>query len=170
VRLGERTRWRDLYHRLLVMHWPRFLGVMALVYFLGNVVFALPYLVGDNAIANARPGAFGDAFFFSVQTMAMIGYGVMYPQTFYANVLMTLETLLGMVTVAIGAGLVFARVSRPTARVLLSTTLARSHLYKQRRTLRFSAQRSLDPSREPHHPADDARLLRRRAGSGGFPT
>src|SRR5215469_136611 len=105
VRLGERTRWRDLYHRLLVMRWPSFLGVMTLAYLLGNIVFAFLYLLGDHAIANARSGAFSDAFFFSVQTMATIGYGVMYPQSLYANVLMTLETLLGMITVAVGAGL-----------------------------------------------------------------
>jgi inward rectifier potassium channel len=120
IRLGERPSPRDLYHRLLIMNWPAFLAVMASVYLAGNLLFAVLYLVGDDAIANARPGAFTDAFFFSVQTMATIGYGVMYPQTLYANILMTLESLLGMVTVAIGAGLVFARVSRPTARVLFS--------------------------------------------------
>ena len=122
VRLGQRPRWRDIYHQLLVMGWPSFLAVMALSYLAGNLIFALFYLAGDDAIANARPGSFADAFFFSVQTMATIGYGVMYPQTVYANILMTLETLLGMVTVAIGAGVVFARVSRPTARVLFSTS------------------------------------------------
>jgi inward rectifier potassium channel len=120
VRLGQRPGWRDLYHRLLTMRWTSFLAALAAVYIAGNIVFALLYLLGDNVIANARPGSFADAFFFSVQTMATIGYGVMYPQGIYANLLMTLETLLGMITVAIAAGLVFARVSRPTARVLFS--------------------------------------------------
>ncbi len=120
VRLGQTRDLRDLYHALLTMRWPTFLGGMAAAYIGANVVFALLYLAGGKSIANARPGSFADAFFFSVQTMATIGYGVMYPQTLYANLLMTGESLLGMIAVAIGAGLVFARVSRPTARVLFS--------------------------------------------------
>ncbi len=121
VRLGEPSRrFRDLYHRLLTVKWPVFLAVMATTYIGANLLFALLYLAGGDDIANARPGSYADAFFFSVQTMATIGYGVMYPQTLYANVLMTVESLLGMIGVAIGAGLVFARVSRPTARVLFS--------------------------------------------------
>jgi inward rectifier potassium channel len=120
VRLGQRHQWSDLYHGLLTIGWPLFLCSMAIAYLGANLIFALLYLGGEDAIANARPGSFADAFFFSVQTMATIGYGVMYPQTVYANILMTLETLLGMIAVAIGAGIVFARVSRPTARVLFS--------------------------------------------------
>jgi inward rectifier potassium channel len=120
VRQGQPRGWRDVYHGLLTIGWPSFLAGLSSVYIAANVVFALLYMAGGDAIANARPGVFSDAFFFSVQTMATIGYGVMYPQTLYANLLMTVETLLGMITVAIAAGLVFARVSRPTARVLFT--------------------------------------------------
>ena len=121
VRLGQRSRgFRDIYHRLLTVKWPAFLAVMATTYIGANLFFAVLYLVGGDDIAHARAGSYADAFFFSVQTMATIGYGVMYPQTLYGNVLMTIESLLGMIGIAIGAGLVFARVSRPTARVLFS--------------------------------------------------
>ena len=83
-------------------------------------MFAALYLLQPGSIAKAHPGSFADAFFFSVQTMATIGYGVMAPATFYANLLMTLETAVGLMFVAMTTGLVFARFSRPTARVLFS--------------------------------------------------
>lgn len=124
LRLGQRRRpGSDLYHSLLVMSWTRLLATMALVYLSVNFGFAGLFLLGGDAIAHARPGSFADAFFFSVQTIATIGYGAMYPQTLYGNMLMTLESLLGMIGVATGAGLVFARVSRPTARVQFSQVI-----------------------------------------------
>lgn len=121
LRLGiERAWYADLYHRALTVSWPRFLSVGALVFLSVNTVFALLYLAQPGAVAKARPGNFGDAFFFSVQTMATIGYGRMWPATRYANLLMTAEVLLGLLTTALAAGLAFARFSRPTARILFS--------------------------------------------------
>jgi len=110
----------DAYHLLLTMPWRWFFGIQAAAYVLFNAVFALLYLAAPGSIANARPGSFTDAFFFSVQTMATIGFGVMAPATFYANVMVTVEALLGMASVAVAAGLIFARFSQPTARVLFS--------------------------------------------------
>ena len=60
-------------------------------------------------------------FFFSVQTMATIGYGQLYPQTLYGNLVVTLEVLLGMSALTLMTGVIFARFSRPTARVMFST-------------------------------------------------
>ena len=74
---------------------------------------------GDS-IENARPGSLADAFFFSVQTMATIGFGKMAPRTELANVLVTIESLTGLLGLALATGLVFAKFSRPTARVLFS--------------------------------------------------
>lgn len=112
--------WGDPYHLLLTIPWPGFLGLFAGLYVAANAVYALIYLAGGNCIANAEPGSFADAFFFSVQTMASIGYGAMYPRTFYANGVVTIEALMGLLTVAIVTGLAFARFSLPTARVLFS--------------------------------------------------
>jgi inward rectifier potassium channel len=112
--------WHDLYHLLLTMSWPAFLGLIWVLYAISNAVFALAYLAGGNCIHNARPGSFQDAFFFSVQTMATIGYGAMYPSTAYANWVVTLEAMVGLLGVAMVTGLAFARFSRPTARVLFS--------------------------------------------------
>ncbi|MGH2413448.1 MAG: ion channel, partial [Microcystaceae cyanobacterium] len=83
--------WRDPYHLLLTIPWSGFLALIALAYWTTNALFALIYLAGGNGIANAHPGSFLDAFFFSVQTLATIGYGAMYPQTTYANVVVTIE-------------------------------------------------------------------------------
>jgi inward rectifier potassium channel len=120
VRLHRQRQWRDVYHRMLTFSWPRFFLLMAVWYIGANVLFACLFLLDPNGIAEARPGSFEDAFFFSVQTVATIGYGVMHPQTLYANVIMTLETLCGLIGFAVMTGLIFARFSRPTARILFS--------------------------------------------------
>lgn len=112
--------WRDPYHLMLTIPWFGFLSLIGLSYILTNALFALLYLAGGDSIANAQPGSFLDAFFFSVQTLASIGYGAMYPQTVYANTIVTVEAMLGLVSVAVLTGLAFARFSRPTARVLFS--------------------------------------------------
>ena len=119
--IGLPPAWlRDLYHHTLRMGWCPFLLLGGIVYIALNAGFALVYLVEPGGIANARPGAFADAFFFSVQTMASIGYGQMYPRTTYANLVMTVEAASGLFILALATGLVFARFSRPTARILFS--------------------------------------------------
>ncbi|HWD58978.1 MAG TPA: ion channel [Stellaceae bacterium] len=121
IALGLRRPWfGDLYHRILTVGWPSFLGFSLVFYLAINFVFAVLYLLQPGAIVNARPGSFADAFFFSVETIATIGYGVMAPATVYANLLMTVESASGLLLVALTTGLVFARFSRPTARVLFS--------------------------------------------------
>ena len=110
----------DLYHRTLRMGWCSFLGAVLVLYIAANLLFALVYMLEPEGIGNARPGSFWDAFFFSVETFATIGYGQLYPATFYANFVMTAETAVGILFVAVATGLVFARFSRPTARILFS--------------------------------------------------
>jgi inward rectifier potassium channel len=121
VQTGARNGYLgDLYHLLLVSSWPRLFALLVIVYVVTNAFFALGYLVGGNSFEGAQPGSFADAFFFSVQTMATIGYGHWYPKTLWAHALVTVETLTGLVGVAMVAGLTFAKFSRPTARVLFS--------------------------------------------------
>jgi inward rectifier potassium channel len=121
VPVGLRREWfRDIYHRTLTISWPRFLVLALAVYIAANMIFAALYLLQPGSINNARPGVFADAFFFSVETIATIGYGVMSPATVYANLVMTVESAVGLLFVAMTTGLVFARFSRPTARVLFS--------------------------------------------------
>ncbi|MBE7382411.1 MAG: ATP-sensitive inward rectifier potassium channel 10 [Leptolyngbya sp. SIO1E4] len=121
VRLGDpHSPWRDLYHLLLTISWKGFVALLLVAYLLINGIFAVAYWLGDDAIANADPDSLLDAFFFSVQTMASIGYGAMYPQTDYANWLVVIESFVGLLFIAMATGMIFARFSVPTARILFS--------------------------------------------------
>ena len=143
-RLGlTRNPFDDFYHRALEIPWSVFLLATTVSYLAGNVVFAAIYLLQPGSIDRARPGSVTDAFFFSVQTMATIGYGVMSPATFYANCVMTAETLFGMILLAVVTGLIFARFSRPTARVLFSNVAVVAPFNGERMLmLRMGNQRS----------------------------
>jgi hypothetical protein len=110
----------DLYHILLTASWPRLVLIVAACYVAGNSLFALGYLLDPGGIDHARAGSFGDAFFFSIQTMATIGYGHMVPHSLFANVLVMIEALVGVLGFALMTGLIFAKFSRPSARVLFS--------------------------------------------------
>ena len=112
--------WRDPYHLLLTIPWIGFVGVVSGAYLLLNGLFALAYLAGGDCLHGAQPGSFNDAFFFSVQTLASIGYGAIYPKTFYANSIVTIEAIASLLLIAVVTGLAFARFSRPIARVLFS--------------------------------------------------
>ena len=120
-RIADRGDWAlDFYHHLLMVSpWTLFLILVA-TYIGFNLLFGALYVLQPGGIANAAAGSFPDAFFFSVQTMATIGYGDMHPATLYTNLLVTAEVLLGMTGLALATGLVFARFSRPTARVMFS--------------------------------------------------
>ncbi len=119
--IGLRRRpGSDLYHSLLTASWPKLLLIVVIGYAAVNAAFALGYLALGDAIENARPGSFGDAFFFSVETLATIGYGKLSPRTTAANVLMAAEALVGLLALAVITGLTFAKFSRPTARVAFS--------------------------------------------------
>jgi inward rectifier potassium channel len=113
--------WREPYHLLLTIPWLGFLALIASSYIATNALFALAYLAGGDCIENAKHGSFTDAFFFSVQTLASIGYGAMYPKTIYANIIVTIEAMTGLMGIAVMTGLAFARFSRPSARVVFSS-------------------------------------------------
>jgi inward rectifier potassium channel len=111
---------RDTYHLILTLTWPRFAALVLAVYILINLVFASLYLLGDRCIAELPPGSFSEAFFFSVETLATVGYGHMYPDTFYGHCVTTVEIVVGMFGMAVITGLIFIRFSRPSARILFS--------------------------------------------------
>lgn len=128
VRKGvSKFNWSDLYHTLLTLSWIKLFAVVAAGYIITNLVFACMYLAAGNGVENMREGNFSDAFFFSVQTMATIGYGAMYPKTLFANILVAIEALLGLLGVSMGSGLVFARFSLPKARVIFSNVAVINH-------------------------------------------
>ncbi len=117
--------WRhvvSLYYTLLNLSWPRFVLLTIAAYLVVNTVFALAYVfAGPGALA----GPFGQhpflqAFFFSVQTISTVGYGTISPVSISANVLVTVEIMVGLFGIALMAGLVFARFSRPMAEIVFS--------------------------------------------------
>jgi inward rectifier potassium channel len=112
--------WQDLYHRALVVRWPTFFVSLAVLFLLLNTAFATLYLLGDAPIANQFPAGFSGAFFFSVETLATVGYGDMHPQTVYAHWIATLEIFVGMSSIALATGLIFARFSRPHAKIMFT--------------------------------------------------
>ncbi|HWE98990.1 MAG TPA: ion channel [Caulobacteraceae bacterium] len=117
---GVKAGWSDVYHRMLTMPLWAFLSVMLLGYLSLNALFALLYMLQPGAIEHARRGDFLDHFFFSVQTLGTLGYGVMSPRTRWANLLVTAETFVGLFNLGIATSLLFARISRPTARIMFS--------------------------------------------------
>jgi inward rectifier potassium channel len=115
----------SLYHDLLTMTWPRFLGLIVLFYLGANAVFAAAYMAcGPGALAGATAvtpgGRFLESFFFSVHTFATIGYGSMSPHSLAANFLVIVESLVGLLGFALATGILFSRFARPTAQILFS--------------------------------------------------
>src|SRR5712691_8705667 len=115
--------WRDAYQWLLALSWTRFALFIAGIYVVINLIFATLYSLGENCIAHLKPGSFVDAFFFSVQTLATVGYGHMYPQTLYGHIVTTIEIMSGIFLLAVMTGLIFVRFSRPIARVVFSKSI-----------------------------------------------
>jgi inward rectifier potassium channel len=118
-------RTLSAYHALLTISWLRFFGLIALGYLLANLLFGGAYLLcGREALAGTTGRTLGqralEDFFFSVQTLATIGYGTMSPRSLGANFLVTVEALVGLMGFALATGLLFARVSRPDARIAFS--------------------------------------------------
>jgi inward rectifier potassium channel len=120
VKGQDSGRFMDFYHDILTNSWPVFFLKLALAFVAVNLGFAVLYVADRHGIANARPGSYLDAFFFSVQTLGTLGYGVMAPRTLYTNLLVTVESFTGILTIALFTGIIFARFSRPFARVVFS--------------------------------------------------
>ncbi len=110
----------DIYYYLLEASWLEILICAFGGYLTINTIFALLYLLGGNAITGAEPGSFFDAFNFSVQTFSTIGFGTMSPTSSFTNLLVVGESFAGLVAVAVGAGVIFAKFARPSARVIFS--------------------------------------------------
>jgi inward rectifier potassium channel len=120
---AERWGSRDAYQWLLGLTWPQFAGFVGAVYIALNLIFAALYTLASDSVSGMRPGSFLDAFFFSVQTIATVGYGNMSPRGLYGNILTTVEIMSGIFLIAVMAGLIFVRFSRPTARIVFSKSI-----------------------------------------------
>jgi len=112
--------WHDLYHIFMTLSWPRLFATYASAFVLFNLAFAGLYQLEPGDIANLNPPGYWGRFFFSVETLATVGYGDMHPQTAYAHVIASVEIFIGLMGLALITGLMFARFSRPTARILFA--------------------------------------------------
>ena len=127
----------NFYHWLLGTSWTSFLLLVIFVYLGTNLLFAFAYLAcGPGAITNTKPDSLIDVFYFSVQTMATIGYGQMTPVGHWPNSIVTFEAFFGIVYSALTTGLAFARFTRPTAGVRFSKVAVVGN-HDGTRTLKF---------------------------------
>jgi inward rectifier potassium channel len=115
--------WRDTYHWMLCLSWPGFVVFLLAIYFALNLIFATAYALGGRCIGEMTPGSFPEALFFSIETLATVGYGHMYPANLYGHVVVTTEIIVGMFWVAVITGLIFVRFARPTSRIVFSNSL-----------------------------------------------
>jgi inward rectifier potassium channel len=123
--LQERMVKRDLYYYALSTSWKKLIAVSFLVYLFSNIVFGFFYTLIPDSINDQTPD-FMQAFFFSVQTMTTIGYGALSPTGEVANILVTIEAFYGLIAVAAMTGIVFAKLSKPHAKIRFSKNLVLS--------------------------------------------
>jgi inward rectifier potassium channel len=129
IRLGGRefiaeglnlSFWTDFSHRCMTATWPSFIGGAAMTFVTFNAFFAFFYWIGDQPISNVPGGAYIDYLYFSIETLSTAGYGDMHPQTHYGHFVAAVELFTGIFSMSVMTGLVFARFSRPSARLLFS--------------------------------------------------
>src|SRR6202171_3583960 len=112
--------WADISHRCMTASWPAFIGGAVLVFIGFNALFAAFYWIGTQPIANVPGGAYIDYLYFSIETLSTAGYGDMHPQTHYGHFVSAIELFTGIFSMALMTGLIFARFSRPNARLLFA--------------------------------------------------
>jgi inward rectifier potassium channel len=140
---GQRLSfWADIGHRSMTASWPSFIAGAALVFVVFNAIFALFYWIGDQPIANVPGGAYIDYLYFSIETLSTAGYGDMHPQTHYGHFVAATELFTGIFSMSLMTGLIFARFSRPNARLLFAENpVISSHEGKPTLMVRFVNER-----------------------------
>src|SRR6204780_4303533 len=112
--------FHDLFHHFMTVSWPRLFATLATFFLVFDLFFGFLYYLVPGCVANLNPPGFAGDFFFSVETLATVGYGEMHPATFYGHVVAMIEIFVGLMSLALITGLMFARFSRPQARFLFS--------------------------------------------------
>ena len=151
VRFGDReiiteglrlSFWADISHRCMTASWPSFIGGAVLVFIVFNAAFAVLYWIGDQPVSNVPAGDYIDYLYFSIETLSTAGYGDMHPQTHYGHFIAAVELFTGIFSMSLMTGLIFARFSRPRARLLFANFPVIS-IYEGRPTLmiRFANER-----------------------------
>ena len=139
----HKNYFSDIYHLVLATSWVEFFAINSFLYILLNVLFAGLYCIGGENILNATPNSFWDAFVFSFQTSTTIGYGYLLPANVYADIIVILDTLSGIIFVPIVTGLTFAKITRPTARVIFTRNCV-IHNFQGMKTFMFRMANARD--------------------------
>ncbi|HUB44825.1 MAG TPA: ion channel [Acetobacteraceae bacterium] len=113
---------RDPYHLAVALTWPQFLIALLALYLLVNIAFATLFWIVPGSVANVRPYNPFDNFFFSIETLSTVGYGQMYPASFYGHVIASAEIACGLAFTAILTGLTFVRFSRPRSKIVFAAS------------------------------------------------
>jgi inward rectifier potassium channel len=134
--------WTDVSHRCMTASWPAFIGGAVMVFVTFNAIFALLYWIGDQPVANVPGGAYIDYLYFSIETLSTAGYGDMHPQSHYGHFVSAVELFTGIFSMSVMTGLIFARFSRPNARLLFADNpVISTHEGKQTLMVRFVNER-----------------------------
>jgi inward rectifier potassium channel len=112
--------WADISHRCMTASWPSFIIGAAAVFVVFNAIFAVFFWLGDEPVSNVSRNDYIDYLYFSIETLSTAGYGDMHPQTHYGHFVATVELFTGIFSMSVMTGLVFARFSRPSARLLFA--------------------------------------------------
>ena len=143
VKTGAPSPFADLYYWVMEMSWPWFLTLTALTFAAINLLFGTIYALLPGSIANAAPGSVIDGFFFSVDTLGTVGYGVMAPATRVGHAIASVEILTGLFFSATITGLIFARFARPRDSIIFSDVAVIGHFLGQRALMvRIASMRS----------------------------
>jgi inward rectifier potassium channel len=112
--------WADISHRSMTASWQSFIAGVVLVFIVLNAAFGLLYWIGDQPVSNVARNDYLDYVYFSIETLSTAGYGDMHPQTHYGHFVSAVELLTGIFSMSVMTGLIFARFSRPRARLLFA--------------------------------------------------
>jgi inward rectifier potassium channel len=112
--------FQDLYHYLMTVSWPQLFAAIGAFFLVFDFLFGCLYYLQPGSVVNLSPPGFAGAFFFSVETLATVGYGEMHPASLYGHIVSMVEVFVGLMMLALVTGLMFARFSRPRARFLFA--------------------------------------------------
>src|SRR6201996_7351560 len=151
VQLGKReivaegirlSFWADISHRCMTASWPSFIGGAVLVFVVFNAGFGGLYWLWNNPVSNNPHGDYIDYLYFSIETLSTAGYGDMHPQTHYGHFIAAVELFTGIFSMSVMTGLIFARFSRPSARLLfVDNPVISNHDGKPTLMIRFANER-----------------------------
>jgi inward rectifier potassium channel len=134
--------WADISHRCMTASWPSFIGGAVLVFIVFNAAFAGLYWIGDHPVSNIPGNDYLNYLYFSIETLSTAGYGDMHPQTHYGHFISAVELFTGIFSMSLMTGLIFARFSRPRARLLFANyPVITNHEGRPTLMIRFANER-----------------------------